>query len=106
MQRSSSCCSGLGSERLDCRWKVYSHNVFDKTTSNDDNFAEVNPLGYVPVLVLDNAQQDRISETVVLTSYLADQHREANLIPAHGENSINSGCKRWAANHRAARFFV
>jgi glutathione S-transferase len=60
------------------------YNVFDKTTSNDDNFAEVNPLGYVPVLVLDNAQQDRISETIVLTSYLADQHPEANLIPAHG----------------------
>jgi len=60
------------------------YNVFDKTTSNDDNFAEVNPLGYVPVLVLDNADQDRISETIVLTSYLAAQHPQANLIPTHG----------------------
>jgi glutathione S-transferase len=59
-------------------------NVFDKTTSNGDNFAEVNPLLYVPVLVLDNAEKDSISETIVLTSYLADQHPESNLIPVHG----------------------
>ncbi len=60
------------------------YNVFDKTTSNNDDFAEVNPLFYVPVLVLDNEEQDRISETIIVTSYLADQHPQAGLIPARG----------------------
>jgi glutathione S-transferase len=59
-------------------------NVFDKTTSNNDNFAEINPLGYVPVLALDNASSDLLSETIVVTSYLADQHPEASLIPSPG----------------------
>jgi glutathione S-transferase len=38
---------------------------------------------YVPVLVLDGGK-DLLSETVVIASYLADQHREASLIPARG----------------------
>jgi glutathione S-transferase len=59
-------------------------DVFGKSTSNDDDFNEINPLGYVPVLRLDNDAQDLLSETVVITSYLADQHPEAALIPAHG----------------------
>ncbi|MDB5982163.1 MAG: Glutathione S-transferase [Pseudomonas sp.] len=60
------------------------YNVFDKSTSNDDNFAEINPLGYVPVLVLDNEQQDLLSETIVISSYLADQQPESGLTPARG----------------------
>lgn len=60
------------------------YNVFDRSTSNNDNFLEVNPLAYVPVLVLDNEQQDLLSETIVITSYLADQHPQAGLIPAPG----------------------
>jgi glutathione S-transferase len=59
-------------------------DVFGKSTSNNDNFAEINPLLYVPAVVLDNEDQDILSETVVITSYLADQHPESNLIPAHG----------------------
>lgn len=60
------------------------YNVFDKTTSNGDSFADVNPLGYVPVLALENDDQDKITETIVIISYLADQHPESGLIPAHG----------------------
>jgi glutathione S-transferase len=59
-------------------------DVFNKSTSNDDNFAEVNPLLYVPALILGNEQKDVLSETIVITAYLADQHPEAGLIPAHG----------------------
>ncbi len=59
------------------------YNVFDKTTSNGDNFAEVNPLGYVPVLALDD-RDDMLTETIVVTSYLADRHPEAALIPRSG----------------------
>lgn len=59
-------------------------DVFNKGTSNGDNFAEVNPLLYVPALILDNDGQDVLSETIVITSYLADQHPEAGLIPAQG----------------------
>jgi len=60
------------------------YNVFDRTTSNNDNFLEINPLAYVPVLVLDNDQGDTLSETIVVASYLADQHPQAGLTPAHG----------------------
>ncbi|WP_420998405.1 glutathione S-transferase N-terminal domain-containing protein [Cupriavidus sp. 30B13] len=60
------------------------YDVFGKSTSNGDNFAEVNPLGYVPVLVLDNEHQDLLTETTIIASYLADQHPETGLIPAHG----------------------
>jgi glutathione S-transferase len=60
------------------------YNVFDKSTSNGDDFGRVNPLGYVPVLVLDNADQEHLSETIVVVSYLADQHPGSGLIPAPG----------------------
>lgn len=60
------------------------YDVVDKTTSNGDSFTQVNPLGYVPVLELDNDQKDRITETTIVASYLADQHPQAGLIPAPG----------------------
>lgn len=60
------------------------YDVFGKSTSNGDNFAEVNPLGYVPVLKLDNDDGDLVAETAVITSYLADQHPDSGLIPARG----------------------
>lgn len=59
-------------------------DVFGKSTSNNDNFAELNPMQYVPVLALDDEKKDLLSETIVITSYLADQHPEAHLIPARG----------------------
>ena len=60
------------------------YDVFGKSTSNGDDFASVNPFLYVPVLKLDNEDQDLISETIVIGSYLADQHPESNLIPPRG----------------------
>lgn len=60
------------------------YNVFDQSTSHGVPFAEVNPLGYVPVLALDNAGDDKITETIIIISYLADQHPDSKLIPAHG----------------------
>jgi glutathione S-transferase len=44
----------------------------------------VNPLGYVPVLELGNERQDRLTETIVVLSYLADHHPPAGLIPTPG----------------------
>jgi glutathione S-transferase len=66
------------------------YDVIGRSTSNGDNFAAANPLGYVPVLVLDIDQNDLLTETIVLTSYLADQHPEAGLIPAHAQSSAPS----------------
>ncbi|QWA11620.1 glutathione S-transferase family protein [Sodalis ligni] len=59
-------------------------DVFGKSTSNGDDFAELNPMQYVPLLVLDEAHKERLSETIVVTSYLADQYPEAGLIPPQG----------------------
>jgi hypothetical protein len=44
------------------------YDVFGKTTTDNANFANVNPLAYVPVLELDNADKDRLTETIVITS--------------------------------------
>jgi glutathione S-transferase len=60
------------------------YDVFGKTTSDNVSFANVNPLAYVPVLELDNADKERMTETIIIASYLADQHPESGLIPAHG----------------------
>jgi glutathione S-transferase len=60
------------------------YDVHDRTTSSGETFTDVNALSYVPVLVLDNDRRDSISETIVVTSYLADQHPEAGLIPPRG----------------------
>jgi glutathione S-transferase len=59
-------------------------DVFGKSTTEGTRFADVNSLLYVPVLVLDNEQKDRLTETTIITSYLADQHPESGLIPRHG----------------------
>jgi glutathione S-transferase len=59
-------------------------DVFGKSTSNGSAFADVNSLLYVPALELENGNNDILTETVVITSYLADQHPESNLIPRHG----------------------
>ncbi|KAL7902999.1 hypothetical protein HDV63DRAFT_412128 [Trichoderma sp. SZMC 28014] len=59
-------------------------DVFTKATSNGEDFATVNPLLYVPVLKLDNFDHDIISETIVISSYLADQHPESVLLPPPG----------------------
>jgi glutathione S-transferase len=60
------------------------YDVFGKTTSNGEIFADVNPLGYVPVLQIDNDTHDTITETIVVNSYLADQYPEARLAPKRG----------------------
>ncbi len=59
-------------------------DVRDRTTSNGELFTDVNALAYVPVLEVDNQAKDRLTETIVITSYMADQHPEAGLIPAPG----------------------
>ncbi|MFM0341691.1 glutathione S-transferase family protein [Paraburkholderia fungorum] len=59
-------------------------DVFGKSTSDGSRFTDVNSLLYVPVLELDNEQKDRLTETTVITSYLADQHPGSGLIPSHG----------------------
>ncbi|CDY77305.1 Glutathione S-transferase [Caballeronia glathei] len=59
-------------------------DVFGKSTTEGGPFADVNPLLYVPALELDNEQKDRLTETITITSYLADQHPESGLIPRHG----------------------
>ncbi len=59
-------------------------DVFGKSSSDTSNFAEFNSLLYVPLLVLDNDQKSRLTETTIVTSYLADQHPESKMIPLPG----------------------
>lgn len=59
-------------------------DVIGRTTSTGQSFTDVNPLAYVPVLELDNGASDRLTETIVVTSYLADQHPGSGLVPPAG----------------------
>jgi glutathione S-transferase len=59
-------------------------NVHDRTTSSGQSFTDVNTLAYVPVLELDTPAKDRLTETIVITSYMADQRPDVGLIPAAG----------------------
>lgn len=58
-------------------------DVFGKSTSDGSSFSDVNPLLYVPALIIDG-EKEALTETITITSYLADQHPEANLIPKRG----------------------
>ena len=60
------------------------YDVHDKSTSNHDNFLDINPLAYVPALALGDKDETVLTETIVVASYLADQHPAAGLIPVHG----------------------
>lgn len=59
-------------------------DVFTKSTSNGENFSAINPLLYIPALKLDNDNHDVISEAIVISSYLADQCPESDMLPTPG----------------------
>ena len=83
-QATCSLAAQLIANELGLSPELVHYDVKDRSTSNRESFADVNPLFYVPVLKLDNEARDRIAETIVVTSYLADQHPEAGLIPRAG----------------------
>jgi len=53
-----------------------------QTTDQGENYLSINPLGYIPLLVLDDGSQ--LTEGSVINQYLADLKPEADLIPSHG----------------------
>ncbi len=53
-----------------------------RTTADGENFYEVNPMGYVPALRLENGEV--LTEGPAILQYLADQAPEKGLIPAAG----------------------
>lgn len=74
----------LIANELNLQPELIHFDVFGKSTSDGSRFADVNALLYVPVLELDNERRDLLTETTIITSYLADQHPHAELIPRHG----------------------
>lgn len=53
-----------------------------KITAFGANFAEINPKGYVPALLLDSGEL--LTEGPAIVQYIADQVPEKNLAPANG----------------------
>ena len=74
----------LVANELGIEHELVHFDVFGKSTTNGEDFAAINPLLYVPVLKLDNADKDLISETIIICSYLADLRPESGMIPPHG----------------------
>jgi glutathione S-transferase len=83
-QATCSLAAQLIANELGLSPELIHYDVHNRTTSTGETFTDVNPLGYVPVLQLDTEGHDRLTETIVVTSYLADQHPEAGLIPRAG----------------------
>jgi glutathione S-transferase len=52
------------------------------TVIGEGDYYAVNPLGYVPMLELDDGT--RFREGPVIVQYLADQYPDAGMVPAHG----------------------
>ncbi|KAM0251649.1 hypothetical protein ACHAQJ_008109 [Trichoderma viride] len=74
----------LVANELGIEHELVHFDVFGKSTSNGENYAAVNPLLYVPALKLDNDNHDVISETIIISSYFADQHPGSGMLPAPG----------------------
>jgi glutathione S-transferase len=51
-------------------------------TEHGETFAEINPKGYVPALLLEDGQL--LTENQVILQYLAEQRPESGLVPAFG----------------------
>lgn len=52
-----------------------------QTTELGEDYLSINPLGYIPLLVLDDGSQ--LTEGSVINQFLADLRPEAELIPPH-----------------------
>lgn len=83
-QATCSLAAQLVANELGLAPELIHFDVHNRTTSNGESFIDVNSLAYVPVLELDNDASDRLTETIVVASYMADQHPEAGLIPTAG----------------------
>lgn len=57
-------------------------DIATRRTETGDDFAAVNPKGYVPALVLDSG--DVITEGTAIIQYIADHFPTANLAPDYG----------------------
>lgn len=65
---------------LDVRLLKVDHR--QHTVAGEGDYLQVNPLGYVPILELDDGT--RLREGPVIVQYLADQQPESGLAPANG----------------------
>ncbi|RFU75203.1 glutathione s-transferase [Trichoderma arundinaceum] len=74
----------LVANELGIEHELVHFDVVGKSTSNGEDFSAVNPLLYVPALKLDNDDQDVISETVIISSYFADQRPGSGMLPPPG----------------------
>jgi len=64
------------------KFTIESIDAETKITASGENFNEINPKGYVPVLRLEN--NETLTEGAAIIQYLADKHPELKLAPRQG----------------------
>lgn len=57
-------------------------DLASRTTAGGEDFAKVNPKGYVPALRLDDGEV--LTEGAAMVQFIADRHPKAGLAPANG----------------------
>ncbi len=68
---------------------IRAHTVVDGS-----DYYQINPKGYVPVLMLDNGEL--LTEGSVISEYIADLNPAANLVPPHG-TMARTRLREWMA---------
>ena len=69
-------------EEAGLAYEAIAVNLKTHTLADGSDYRKINPLGYVPFLVLDNG--DTLHEGPAIVQYLADLVPEKNLAPANG----------------------
>jgi glutathione S-transferase len=64
------------------------------TVADGSDYYKINPKGYVPVLMLDNGEL--LTESSVISEYIADLNPAANLVPPHG-TMARTRLREWMA---------
>lgn len=87
-----SLASHIALQELGLPYEAVKVNLRDRKTAAGDDFAAINPKGYVPALKLDNGEV--LTEGPALLAYIAELKPDKNLLPKAG-TMANYRAREW-----------